>query len=1028
MTRTDKGHRLLGRFLGVVLAVATNLLLPASSPAQTGLPPDPVYHSYPTVGTYPGPAADPAGAVPLLKSMYNAIPQTVWLEPGGPAVLHCQANPLPFGVADFRPRVTASNLSEFTIQKPMPRTVAACTAYEGLPGWQHCVGAGCVQGPDAAYSMVAECPVGWHFRAGVDRNRCDCPAGEELARGVDGRWTCRRRCIPGIDRPSCWQADASCTAGNPMLPGVGAKVQTEVDYEGAGADALAFRRTFRSNAALDYVEPGAWSHWVHNWGRRVETYPEPGWTSSRAYVVRDDASLRIYTTNGSTTWTAWQVGDRNRLTETRDTSGKRTGFRYQLWADDSVEHYDAQGRLLMVVQRNGWTTTLGYSTSTTPATVAPRPGLLISVRNHFGRELRLTYDAAGRLRELLPPGAVSGAAAGSAISPIRYAHDEAQSLGAGVGATGQLTSVIWQDGNLRRYHYEHVPQPGLLTGITDETGTRVGTYLYTNDGRVFRSEGAQGQNIVDVQLLGPTSAQVIDRSGPSPVVSTLQWEQVQGMVRPTSVSAPCPLCGNTAASVAYTATGEVARRVAHDGRVTFFSYDAKGRETQRATYAASFAGAVTRPALSLAEAVTTTQWHAIWMLPLQRSEPGAIATWTYDTKGNVSTERRQATTDATGASGLAAARTGTMTGINRAWTTSGLLASATDVTDGVVARSWLYGYGPLGDLLRVTGSEAGVSVGAGVSTDTQGRLTGVRTDSGQQTLFAYDARGLMAQAQLPDHAIGFALNARGFVQRLDFSTGQRLTIEYDATGLPQRVVDGNGISMPIAALRLAPTPSGPSSTQLRQAPTARRSSWLAHLPLPAARAQVAATTSLPARGLGLMPLAQSRPLDPSESGPAGPTCCGADQRLQAEQLQQLLRRATSAAALTAGNAADAFDFWFDWLLTWRSRSDLRANLLCDARNQSLARSGCYEAHHIVAWAHWRAQEARDILSWHGVDLNSAENGALLSCDRHRGLHTYAYYDAVNDELRGSTTRADVVGRLARIRFKIASGTFPSPGR
>ena len=193
-------------------------------------------------------------------------------------------------------------------------------------------------------------------------------------------------------------------------------------------------------------------------------------------------------------------------------------------------------------------------------------------------------------------------------------------------------------------------------------------------------------------------------------------------------------------------------------------------------------------------------------------------------------------------------------------------------------------------------------------------------------------------------------------------------------------------------------------------------------------AQVAAMPSLLARGLGLMPPAQSRALDPTESGPAGPICCGADQRLQAELLQQLLQRATSAAALTAGNAADAFEFWFDWLLTWFSRSDLRANLLCDPRNLTLARSGCYEAHHIVAWAHWKAQEARDILGWHGVDLNSAENGALLSCDRHRGLHTHAYYDAVNDELRGSTTRADVVGRLARIRFKIASGTFPSPGR
>jgi len=40
---------------------------------------------------------------------------------------------------------------------------------------------------------------------------------------------------------------------------------------------------------------------------------------------------------------------------------------------------------------------LQYSTTTTPAAVAPLPGLLISVSDSFGRSLQLTYDTAGRL-------------------------------------------------------------------------------------------------------------------------------------------------------------------------------------------------------------------------------------------------------------------------------------------------------------------------------------------------------------------------------------------------------------------------------------------------------------------------------------------------------------------------------------------------------------------------------------------------------------------------------------------------------
>jgi len=141
-------------------------------------------------------------------------------------------------------------------------------------------------------------------------------------------------------------------------------------------------------------------------------------------------------------------GPKDQIVELADASGNRSGWSYRVWADDSAESYDALGVLLSITTRHGWLTTLTYSTTSTSATVAKKPGLLIRVRNHFGRELNFVYDTRLRISQVLPPGAVAGAAAGSASSPIRYVYDEAASLVSGVTAQGQLTSIVWQDGTL----------------------------------------------------------------------------------------------------------------------------------------------------------------------------------------------------------------------------------------------------------------------------------------------------------------------------------------------------------------------------------------------------------------------------------------------------------------------------------------------------------------------------------------------------------------------------------------------------
>lgn len=680
--------------MGLLLAALWHPTLSAQTAAEA---PKPRYYWYGPYGVGGGPVTRPEDGALGATSQYAAKPWYVWIR-GQAVTVYCPAVIPPFTAPDFVAQTVQNHLSLSTVPKGTTASWGACTGYEGPPGWQRCVSAGCVPREPGQYNMLAECPVSHVFRSAGGRNTCECPTGKELARDAGGQWRCVPRCTPGIDNPACAIGSDSCGVGNPILPAIAVKTQTEVDYQGAGAHALEFRRSFRSSGTRPYVAPGAWSHWVHNWGRRIETYPEAGYSSSRAYVIRDDASQLIYTTDGSGAWQAWQVGDRNRLIETRDAAGARTGFQYQIWADDSIEHYDPAGSLLRVVQRNGWTNTLTYSTTATPAAVAPRPGLLIGVRNHFGRELRFTYDSAGRLAELLPPGGVSGTTPGTAASPIRYGHNEATGLGAGVAAANQLTSVTWQDGATRRYHHEQGSQPALLTGITDELGVRIATYAYTASGRAWRTQGPGGSNTVEISYgaFGDRT-DVIDRSGATPVTTTYRWQLVQGLVRPVSVSAPCPLCGSAAASTSYTASGEVARSVGHDGRITFFSYDSQGRETERALFPAAYNTATTRPALSAAESVTTTQWHATWNLATQVAAPGQLSAWTYNAEGMPTATSWTATTDPTGAAAFNATRTGSTHAMTWVYDASGLVSSivTTQTPAGgaaVETGTWSYTY------------------------------------------------------------------------------------------------------------------------------------------------------------------------------------------------------------------------------------------------------------------------------------------------------------------------------------------------
>jgi YD repeat-containing protein len=728
-------------------------------------------------------------------------------------------------------------------------------------------------------------------------------------------------------------------------------------------------------------------------------------------------------------------------TESRATGG--TGYTLTAAADDSTEAYDASGRLLSIKARNGWLTTLTYSDATTPTLIAPRAGLLISVKNHFGRELRFTYDAQGRIAEVLPPGAISGQPAGSATSPIRYVYNEPTSLGTGVPAQSQLTSVVWQDGATRRYHHEDARWPQAVTGITDEAGVRYGTYAYDDQGRVTRSELAGGAERLDFayssDASGNPTTSVTDYSGAGGAATSRSYTftDIANVRYPASLTAPCSLCGSTQQASSYDTSGNPTKQIAHDGSVTFFTYDARGRETERATFPSSHQSATTRPALGAATKVISTKWHATFNLPTQVAEPNKTTANTYNSKGMLTGQSWTATTDATGAAKFSAVKTGSTYATGWGYSASSLATTVVQKVDAVEVRRWAVVYNALGDATKVTHTEAGTSTVANLTSSTaHGLLTQLSASNGAIARFTYNSRNQLATAQLPDYGATMTYDARALLTEIRFSASSWLRIVYDQAGNPLRLEDSAGQSQLIVGLA---EPSGlwPRSRAVADAAGAKMRALLSALrdpatatrwlPLATAKAQTS-TAAVPARILQGMSLAQTQQqsiaLDIPNLG-GGRACCtaGGAGSGSPQTVKDYLNKATIPINLMTLSATLVSEALSDEILMQKSAYKLRKNLCAAGVN---APEGCHHAHHIVAVGHPRAATSRTILANAGMDVNDACNGMFVPCDQHGRLHTHAYYDKVDALLRLTIPgdRISVCSQLTVIRANIASGNFP----
>lgn len=550
----------------------------------------------------------------------------------------------------------------------------------------------------------------------IENGFCVAPSNSTCTLVLDGV------CHGGKNNGSC-ETDGQPSVGNPCNPANGNKFNKEPLYQGQAG----FKLDLSYNTQDEESAARFGLRWRDTFDRRITIF------GSTAVAFRPDGrGLRFPASGG--VWVA-DADTKEVLTELKDPLGTRVGWQLYVARGDETETYDATGRLLQIVSRNGLTQTLVYTDGTSgsgggfaldnngqPTTMVLPAGLLLRVADPFGRSLMLGYNVGLRVSRLTDP----------AGGIYQFTYD----------ANKRLTSVTFPGENVRSYHYNEAAntagtvQTLALTGITDENGQRFATYQYDTKGRAVTTERAGGANrhTLAYDTNGTTNV-----TSPLGAVRTYSFQNLFGALKNTTVTgAACPECGP--ATQTFDANGNVASRTDWNGNRTNYAYDlARNLETSR-TEGLTSSGGTTPQTRTI-----STQWHALFRLPTSIAEPLRITSFVYDAdgtqcgaRGALCSRTIQATTDVNGAQGFSATAAST-------------------------PRTWSYTYNARGRLLTADGP---------------------RTDVADTTTYTY----------YPDDDPD--LGKRGNIATITNAAGHLASVTvYDAHGQPLAIVDPNGINI-----------------------------------------------------------------------------------------------------------------------------------------------------------------------------------------------------------------------------------------
>lgn len=593
--------------------------------------------------------------------------------------------------------------------------------------------------------------------------------GASVATGGSGDGADERRMCPG-----------STFAGDPINTYNGNKYQQDTDYRSAF---LTLRRFYNATTAVAAAHVGA--RWRHTFDRALEIYlPYAGSVSSVALITLDrpDGSReRFELTNG--VWVA-PTDSVDTLTEIKDINGTVTGYVVFMGGPKETERYSAGGLLLSITKVSGATTTLAYSTATTPTTVAPAPNLLTTVTDPQGRVLAFAYDSASRISQVtLPDGGV-----------LVYAYD----------AAGNLASVTYPDTGKRQYVYNEpaltsgASLPNAMTTLIDEKGVNFETTTYNTTGQAIASSFIGG---VDTFTLDLPNAKVTTPLGQS---TTLSYAIVQGASKVSASSTPCgDACNQPFQSQTYDSNGWRTSVTDFRGHLNTMTYDAHGLEQQRVE-------AKGQPE----QRTVTTTWDANLRNRLTETVANGAGTvvakegWAYNARGQEIADCQVEPT-LPDASAYTCSATGTVpTGVRRTVTT---YCDAVDTTQCPRVGLTLSVDGPRDDVADIvhyhyflTTDESGCGTPGGACHHAGDRSEAVDAAGHATRTLAYDKNGRAARSQNANGVISdVTYTPRGWLATRTVrsnadgsaSTGDATTtLTYEFTGALKTVTDPDGVT------------------------------------------------------------------------------------------------------------------------------------------------------------------------------------------------------------------------------------------
>ncbi len=594
------------------------------------------------------------------------------------------------------------------------------------------------------------------YDMGKNAGGCDCDGGNGHTGG---------------NRPG------SAVKADPINTATGNKFEQETDYV-THSDWLTFRRFYNSLAAINPTTLG--TIWRHSFDRSLQF--------SSPYKInhyRPDGRFETFNkANG-----VW-VGDASvadTLSQQNNASGNPIGYTVVIAATRQTEQYSPAGLLQSITDQDGKVTTLIYSTSSTPASVAPSAGLLLTVTDPQGRTLNFTYTSTGQLNTVTQPD--SGV--------LTYGYD----------SSGDLTSVQYPDGKTRQYIYNEsaltggTNLPGSLTGTIDELNTRYESTTYNSNGWAtseYRGAAGAGIDLASV-VYGTTNTSTgvtpATLTTPLGATSNLGFQNALGALKVNGGSAPCgDACNQPWSAQTYDANGYPASVTDFNNVTTKTTYDANGLLDQQID---AFG--------TVNQRTTTTTWNTALRVPLTQTVQNnngvtaASTAWVYNARGQATARCEIDPTVSAAASYSCGSAANAPIGVRQTRTT---YCDAVDTTQCPLIGLLLTRTGPRTDLTQTTSYAYYLD---DTSTHRHGDLKTVTDALGHvTTLASYDGAGRITRTNGPNSSVtDYTYTPRGWLASrtvrfnpdgsADMYNDATTKITYTAYGAVQTIRDADGV-------------------------------------------------------------------------------------------------------------------------------------------------------------------------------------------------------------------------------------------